>query len=71
MFGKCDSCGWPKPLIYQTNSGVRCKMCMKCCEAANQYERVMDLSPSQRAQYRNTGTWEWHSKFYYELLKKK
>lgn len=70
MFGLCDSCGWPKFLIYQTNFGVRRRMCTKCCQAANQSESWMSLSPSQKAQLRNTGSYEYHSRFYHELFKK-
>ena len=49
MIGTCDSClKFPRILTTQTNFGVKRDMCKKCCEAANEVEKRMTLSPSQR-----------------------
>jgi hypothetical protein len=53
MIGKCDSCSKIRNLIRQKNFDVRRRMCDECCVAANECERLITLSPSQKAEARN------------------
>lgn len=46
MFGKCDSCSKLRILKTQTNFGVERRMCERCCEAADECERLLAPAPN-------------------------